>query len=181
MKKIKVTFWLLGFGCGITFAGTIGTWVTLQIDASIHKENQEENEKNEKIQEFEAENEISLKNKSQQENLKDFEQDREYVEQKDVNNNQVMVDNKEELIGGDENKAIEKQEEKTEEYCEVFIPSTSGATDICSILEAAGVIESGKEFRRYIKEQEKQTYLKDGTFNLPKGADYETLLALLLA
>ena len=181
MKKIKRTFWLLGFGCGITFAGTIGTWVTLQIDTGIEQSSQEQSKQNEKMEEFEAQNQTDLKNTSQKENLQDSEQAKEYRQEKDVNNNQVVVDNKKELTGGEENKTIKEHEEKIEEYCEVFIPSTSGASDICSILESAGVIESGKEFRRYIKEQGKQTYLKDGTFSLPKGADYETLLALLLS
>lgn len=164
MKKIKVTFWLLGFGCGITFSGIVGTWVTLQIDASIQQENQ-----------------VSIENKNQQEKLKDSIQNKEPLEGKDVNNNQVVVDNKEEIIGGEERKTIEESKEKTQDYYEVFIPSTSGASEICSILEAAGIIESGKEFHQYIKAQGKQAYLKDGTFKLPKDVDYETLLTLLLA
>ena len=181
MKKIKITFWLLGFGCGITLAGIAGTWMTLQIDASIQQENQDKNKTNPKTDNIQLENQTSIENKNQQENLKNPIQNKEVLEEKEINNNQAVVDNKEELIGGDESKAVEESKEKIKDYYEVFIPNTSGASDICSILEAAGVIENGKEFHQYIKTQGKQAYLKDGTFKLPKNADYETLLALLLA
>lgn len=77
--------------------------------------------------------------------------------------------------------AIDTQQKEVKNYCEVYISDTSSASEICEILEEAGIVESGKDFHEYIKEHRKQTRLKDGMLNLPIQSDYETLLALLLA
>lgn len=184
MKKIKVTFWLLGFGCGMVCMGILGTWMTLKIGADMQKEDQEqgrvhnplEGARNENLEDI---NDKDVNNKT--DSLIEYAENKDDSQVKIINNNEMIVDNKEELVGGEKHQSLEKNEVEIEGYCEVFIPSTSGAGDICTILEKAGVIEDAKEFHNYIKAQGKQVYLKDGTFTLPKHADYKKLLTLLVA
>lgn len=124
MKKVKFTFWLLGFGCGVILAGIIGTFLSLRI------------------------------------NLKT-----------------VGVEEKQIISALPSEEVAPKSEQ---EMCEVYIPYTSGASEICIILEKAGVVEDGESFLEYIKLHQKQTKLKNGEFLLPSKAEYETLLELLL-
>ena len=35
MKKVKFTFWLLGFGCGMILTGMLGTLLTLKVDFEV--------------------------------------------------------------------------------------------------------------------------------------------------
>lgn len=177
MKKIKVIFWVLGFGCGIVFSGIIGTWITLQVNVRIQNQSQGEIFVSDSAEETKIENQNPIQNDKSRESLIE---DKSSIAEKEVNNNQIVVNNNEELIGSGDNRGIEKNEKKQEDYCEIFIPSTSGASEICKILEEAGIVENGKAFHDYIKEKGKQAYLKDGHFTLPKDADYETLLALLV-
>ena len=185
MKRMKVTFWLLGFGCGVVFMGILGTWIalTLQVDKEQETQVNNHNLLEEVIRDSE-ENEDDLESKD---SLLNPAEDKNNLQADIINNNEMIVDNKEELIGGEqlqileENQATEQVEEIIEEaYCEVFIPSTSGSGDICRLLEAAGVVEDGEAFHEYIKVKGKQKYLKDGTFNFPKDANYETLLKILV-
>lgn len=187
MKRIKVTFWLLGFGCGMVCMGILGTWMTLKIGVDMQKEDQEQGRVHNSLEAPRNENLEDINGKDandKTDSLIEYAENKDNSQVKIINNNEMIVDNKEELVGGEERQNLEKnevEEVEIEGYCEVFIPSTSGAGDICTILEKAGVVEDGKEFHNYIKAQGKQAYLKDGTFTLPKHADYKKLLTLLVA
>lgn len=170
MKKVKVTFWLLGFGCGITLAGIIGTLLTLRVDAHMQELGRQENNTNNIAEESRIESQSNIESEKNKENPIDPVLSESI--QKDTNSNQVVIDN--------HTQTIETKEKIIESYCTVHIPNTSSASDICTILEEAGVVENGKDFLEYIKAHKKQTRLRNGTHNLPKHTDYETLLTLLL-
>lgn len=178
MKKLKVTFWLLGFGCGIILAGIVGTLLTLRVDARVQEVNRKENNVNDIVEESRIESPNSLESERNTEALIDPVLNESI--QKDTNNNQIMINSKEEFNGDHPTQDIEAKEEIIESYYTVYIPSTSSASDICVILEEAGIVESGEDFLDYIKVHKKQTRLRHGTQNLPKHTDYETLLTLLL-
>ena len=169
MKKVKVTFWLLGFGCGIALAGMIGTLFTLRIDSVIQQ--QTNVKENTIIDEAKIERQNNTKEQSNEESSVDPVLSKN--SQENLNDNQTTIDSY--------MPAIDTQQKEVNNYCEVYIPDTSSASEICEILEEAGIVESGKDFHEYIKEHRKQTRLKDGMLNLPIQSDYETLLALLLA
>lgn len=175
MKKVKVTFWLLGFGCGIALAGMIGTLLTLRIDLSVQQLNTKEDNVADEVRE-EKRNSIEAqgsKDDSLDTVLDDSIQD-------EVSDHQVMENDKGEFVRDDLMPISGMQQEVAINYYEVHIPNNSSASEICAILEEAGIVESGKDFLEYIKEHKKQTRLKNGTFKLPMYTDYDTLLALLL-
>lgn len=178
MKKVKVTFWIMGFGCGIVLAGMIGTLVSLKTVGRI-QEIQEENKITSQIEQQVTDQEFKNEDNKYKEQSSTLNEINNNSQMENINNNEAIANNKEESVGNTENESIETNNDKM--YQEVFIPSTSGSGDICRILEAAGVIEDGDAFHEYIKAKNKQKYLKDGTFSFPKDADYETLLKMLLA
>lgn len=182
MKKVKVTFWLLGFGCGIALAGIIGTLLTLRVDAHMEELSAQENNVNSVIEEWRTESQSNMETKTDKENPNDPElSERRQEEVEDTYSNQVAINNKEELTNENDMQTIDLKQETIESYYKVHIPNTSSASEICTILEKEGIVEDGKDFLKYIKEHKKQTRLRYGTLNLPKHADYETLLTLLLA
>lgn len=175
MKKVKVTFWLLGFGCGIALAGMIGTLLTLRIDTSSQRLSTRENDivdkqiKEQQDDTGEKSNEGSSIDSSQDDSIEE-----------DNNNGQIVNKNEDPSLATDDNMKIVEQQNEAETYREVYIPNASSANAICTILEKAGIVENGKDFLSYIKEHKKQTRLKNGTLSLPIDANYETLLELLL-
>ena len=155
-----MTYWLLGFGCGIILSGIVGAICSLNIQEynigvsnvtdppMMEINNQEQYEKinNENIEEYKTEkyeNEISS-----------VEQESSKVER---------VDPSIEVL----------------ETIEVNIPSKSMATDIAKILEKAGVIEDSKAFVDFIKEKKKTTKLKSGKIIFTKNSSYDEILEIL--
>ena len=155
-----MTYWLLGFGCGIILSGIVGAICSLNIQEynigvsnvtdppMMEINNQEQFEKinNENIEEYKTEkyeNEISS-----------VEQESSKVER---------VDPSIEVL----------------ETIEVNIPSKSMATDIAKILEKAGVIEDSKAFVDFIKEKKKTTKLKSGKIIFTKNSSYDEILEIL--
>lgn len=155
-----MTYWLLGFGCGIILSGIVGAICSLNIQEynigvsnvtdppMMEINNQEQFEKinNENIEEYKTEkyeNEISS-----------VEQESSKVER---------VDPSIEVL----------------ETIEVSIPSKSMATDIAKILEKAGVIEDSKAFVDFIKEKKKTTKLKSGKIIFTKNSSYDEILEIL--
>lgn len=178
MKKVKVTFWLLGFGCGIALAGIVGTLLTLRVDARMQESSRQENNVNNVGEESRIESQSNMESEKNKENSIDSVLSESI--QEDISSNQVVINNKEEHTRDNHLQAIERQEEIIESYCIVHIPNTSSASEICTLLEEAGIVENGKDFLEYIKAHKKQTRLRYGTLNLPNHTDYETLLTLLL-
>lgn len=177
MKNLKVTFWLLGFGCGIMLAGIVGTLLTLKVDAHMQEVNRKKNNVNNIIEESKIESPNSLESERHTEAPIDSVLNESI--QTDTNNDPI-INSKEESDGEHPTQPIQAKEETTESYYTIYIPSTSSASDICILLEKAGIVESGEDFLSYIKVHKKQTQLRHGTQNLPKHTDYETLLTLLL-
>ncbi len=155
-----MTYWLLGFGCGVILSGIVGAICSLNIQEynigvsnvtdppMMEINNQEQFEKinNENIEEYKTEkyeNEISS-----------VEQESSKVE---------TVDPSIEVL----------------ETIEVNIPSKSMATDIAKILEKAGVIEDSKAFVDFIKEKKKTTKLKSGKIIFTKNSSYDEILEIL--
>ncbi len=175
MKKVKVTFWLLGFGCGIALAGMIGTLLSLRIDAIVQYTNIAENNR---VDEIREENQEDATKQNAEESSADLVLSDADKEQ--LSTNEAVESNREEPFVDDHTSTISTEQEVTEKLYEVFIPNNSSASEICTILEEVGIVESGEDFLAYIREHKKQTRLKDGSLQLPMLADYETLLALLL-
>lgn len=175
MKKVKVTFWLLGFGCGIALAGMIGTLLTLRIDISSQRISTRENDV---VDELIKEKQDDVEKKSNEVSSIDSSPDNGI--ERDDNNGQILMENEELSFAADDQTSIVEQQNEAETYREVSIPNASSANEICTILENAGIVENGKDFLSYIKEHKKQTRLKNGTLSLPTDASYETLLELLL-
>ena len=173
MKKVKLTFWLIGFGCGIVVTGMIGALLCLNVKVEPKDQvyaindsisNQLEEEKALMIQESQIEtqkhsNEVNAKSESQTVAETKFTQ-----QDSDQKNNQ------------DFGTVIEE-----EKFCEVVIPSNLSASEICKLLEEKGIVEDGKAFLAYIKERKKQTYLKSGHYNLQINVSYEELLSELIS
>lgn len=178
MKKVKVTFWLLGFGCGIALAGMIGTLLSLRIDVMGQQASTKENTTLNKVSQRE-ESQNPTDKQSVEGSHTDLAKGEEKEEQ--LRGSEVEEAHMAESSADSHTSIITTDEETLEKHYEVFIPNNSSASQICSILEEVGVVESGKDFLTYIKEHKKQTRLKDGKLTLPVQADYETLLALLLA
>lgn len=175
MKKVKVTFWLLGFGCGIALAGMIATLLTLRIDTSSQRIS---TRKSDVLDEQIKENEDNVEEKNDERSSIESSDDNNI--EKEINDGRIAMEDKEQSFGNDDKTSVIEQQNKERDYYEVDIPNASSANEICIILEKAGIVEDGKDFLSYIKEHKKQTRLKNGRINLPSYADYETLLALLL-
>lgn len=174
MKKVKVTFWILGFGCGIALAGMIGTLLTLRIDTSSQRISTRENDS---VDEQIKEQQDDIEEKSDEGSSIDSSHDNDIEED---NNGQIIMENEDPSFATDDKMSIVEQQKEVETYREVYIPNASSAQSICTILEKAGIVADGKDFLSYIKEHKKQTRLKNGTLNLPTDASYETLLELLI-
>lgn len=175
MKKVKVTFWLLGFGCGIALAGMIGTLLTLRIDISAQRISTRENDV---VDELIKEKQDDVEKKSNEVSSIDSSPDNGI--EKNDNHGQILMENEDPSFTADDQTSIVEQQNEAETYREVSIPNASSANEICTILENEGIVENGKDFLSYIKEHKKQTRLKNGRLSLPTDASYETLLELLL-
>lgn len=167
MKKVKFTFWLLGFGCGMILTGMLGTLLTLKVDFEVVSS--QDDQTHNTMQPL-------TKEDKEIENLS-LEESDTVSEDEPIKEDNLIED----LVGEKENTLkLEESTVETQEKYEVYIPDQSGASEICRILEQAGIIENGKDFLEYIKENEKQTKLKNGYLELPYNADYATLLELLV-
>ena len=173
MKKVKLTFWLIGFGCGMVVTGMIGALLCLNIQTESKEQayvikgsmvNESKEEKEQMIQESQDEvpkysNEVDAKSESQ------------IGAERTIHQQEQSQKTNEEL-------ETAMQEEK---FCEVVIPNNLSASEICKVLEEKGIVEDGKAFLTYIKERKKQTYLKSGHYHLRMNASYEELLSELIS
>lgn len=160
MKKLKTTYWLLGFGCGIILSGIVGTVCSLNIRVETSGMNNSElasdikvqNEDEKKLIKYDAEEEYKTE-KYKEENIKS---DEELLVVDEINDGSEVI-----------NTIL------------VHIPSQSGATDIARILEEADIIDDAKAFISFIKDQNKATKLKHGEIMFTKKLTYEQVLEIL--
>lgn len=162
MKKVKVTFWIIGFGCGIVVTGIIGALLTLNVQ---QKEKDEVYAESPKLEESTIISPESISDESKQHNLVED-------EQKKVENSAIETN---------ENQEQNNVDEQVKVIQNVIIPSKLNASEICEILEKNGVVKDGDDFLKYVKEQKKQTYLKSGEYNLPVEASYDIILNKLIS
>ena len=153
MKKIKFTFWLLGFGCGMAFTGILGTFISLKVvPMSIVQETHKS------LSEDVAQSEGEMPTQ---------------LSQVDEN-----AQNQQSNINGDGQESESLEQEAL--YREIDIPSVYSASEICQLLQEEGIVEDGKAFLEYIRERKLQRYLQDGHLKLPLNASYEELLNELI-
>lgn len=166
MKQNRLTFWLIGFGCGMIVTGMISAVIGLNISINTQK-NISDNVNILKDENTQVSMEIN-REKPLKENTIDTSLNTETVIN-NKNNSEVYV-----------TETLDDTIEHTPEFCEVKIPSRVSASMICQILEEHGIVENGQDFLKYIKEQKKQTLLKSGDYTLQIGASYEEILTQLL-
>ena len=153
MKKLKFTFWLLGFGCGVTVTGIIGVFVSLKIETP----------KNEQVATYEKV-------------VKEAPSMMPLEEIAEVTSESL----KEEQMVNETEKSLEPSaavnEEETIAYKVIDIPKSASAKEICELLEKEGVIEDSEAFLDYIRSKKKQRFLLYGKLSLPVGTSMEVLL-----
>lgn len=165
-KKIKLTYWLLGFGCGIALSGMMGILYSLNIQGyrSDTSNDQSLVVTSDASQNLIKENES---HKLQEYKTEKYEEQEAIIEQ-----------------GGSEQEPSNKEQSSREtiasEVLEVYIPSQSRAMDIAKILEAAGVLEDSNAFITFIEEQNKTTKLRHGSLVFAKNLNYKEILDILI-
>jgi len=174
MKRLKLTFWILGFGCGMVVTGIIGTLLSLNIEVDTTKQS----DKTEQVSEIKEESLVQKETGVL-----------ETVDAKETLNETTSINHtlsSEGKLGEHAEEQGESQETQQveisqNEVCEITIPSDLSASQICEILEKNNIVESGKDFLAYVKERKKQTYMQSGHYTLPIHADYEELLEQLIS
>lgn len=166
MKKLKFTFWLLGFGCGVTVTGIIGAFVSLKIEAP----------KNDQVTIYEKKVEVTPSTQPTGE-LPVVMSESPKEEQVVNDTEKASVEEKQEEIKKptpEPSEAISQKEEIV--YKAIDIPKSASAKQICDLLEKEGFIEDSEAFLDYIRSQKKQRFLLHGKLSLPVGASMEVLL-----
>lgn len=182
MKRVKITFWILGFGCGVILTGIIGVLVSLKANYSVQKmlleerykeqqveANQTNSVENHKIQNEgasqEEQNEANKQVTSSVESKKPAKQDQNSAKDHSNVSNQASTQKAEQVVGKKG----------------VTIPSRLSASEICTLLEKEGIVDDGKAFLDYIKKQKKQAYLRAGYYELSIGGSYLEILDELVS
>lgn len=169
MKKTKLTFWIIGFGCGMVTTGMIGALLCLNIKTTetIESTTQIEQEQLKETtlpslvdEQNEVTSDVNNQEQIEVEKLDESEMEAETVLQETMQEKEVI-------------------QEAT--IKEVIIPSKVTAGEICRILEGAGIIDNADNFLTYIRAKQKQTQLKSGVYQLPINADYEIVLDELIS
>lgn len=162
-KKKQFIFWLIGLGCGIVLSGILGIIVVLNTgeykSSMLSRVEPVTEQKNIAYKEPIATALIVPQNK-------------EKITSQSVKEDDIPVV----TPGG----LLVTPKEKEQKVVQVIIPSGINATETCKLLEEAGVVEDGDDFKEYISKQKKTTKLKDGKFSLPLEATYEELLSLIV-
>lgn len=159
MKKLKTTYWLLGFGCGIILSGIVGTICSLNIRVETSGITSSEWASGIKDQNEEEKQSIQY-------NAEEYKTEK-YEKQNIKRDEEVLVDDK----TNDNSEVINT--------IRVHIPSQSGATDIAQILEKADIIDDVDAFIGFIKDQNKATKLKHGEIIFSENLTYEQVLEIL--
>lgn len=177
MKKIKFIFWLLGFGCGVTVTGIIGTFLSLKIESpKIETSKSDQSMSYDRVIETAPsvlpteETSANISEAAKEEQMaKDSVKTPEEEPQEAVNAPNESANKTPEP-------SVVASDEKTMIYKEINIPKLASAKEICDLLAQEGFIEDSEAFLDYIRAQKKQRYLLHGNLNLPVGASMEVLL-----
>lgn len=187
MKHVKITFWILGFGCGVILTGIIGVLVSLKANYSVQKMLLEEKYK---VQQIEADQTSPIENQKMQNNG-DLQ-----GEQKEANKKVIASAEPSETAKQDQNSTKintkvnnqvsnqKSENQKSEQVVGkkgVTIPSRMSASEICTLLEKEGIVDDGKAFLDYIKKQKKQALLRAGYYELSVGGSYLEILNELVS
>lgn len=166
IKKLKLTYWLLGFGCGIVLSGTMGILYSLNIQEYRSDVN---SGKSVAVTPENSQNPIKTSeiNEPEQYKTEKYEKQEHIIKQESPEQESPNRDN------SSSNKILS-------ESLEVFIPSQSRATDIAKILEVAGVLENSNAFIQFIEDQNKTTKLRHGSLIFRKNLNYEEILDILI-
>ena len=173
MKKVKLTFWLIGFGCGMIVTGIIGAISTLNVStdklkAVVSQDEVVAWENNELAEDTTQDTAKKMQDKIRVKENQLEEVTKEINENHNRENMQTTIENDTEFTG-------------VEKVSEVIIPSQVTASEICKILQQNGIVQNSDDFLAYIKEQKKQTMLKSGKYILPIEGSYEEILKQLLS
>ncbi|PHV71770.1 hypothetical protein CS063_04215 [Sporanaerobium hydrogeniformans] len=163
----KVTFWLIGLGCGMIISGITMMVYILSCESAIReivKENEVHAEK--QTDEIKAQQIEIPSNEKISSALQELKQEisglkKETQEEEGIEKSSTLTD--------------ENQNEKIK----VFISKRMNAIEICKLLKEAGVIEDEKNFFDYVSAQNKTRYLKSGVLEFEKEASNEEILAIL--
>lgn len=170
MKKIKLTFWIIGFGCGVMVTAMVGMILSLNMEQSTPQAAL----KTEPIIKATTKNVVEDNKQEQTINIKNEE---------DVNIEEETLEVKDTLNQTEEmthaNASLENEEKEEPKTCQITISDEFSGQDICNLLEEKGLVDDGEAFRHYIWSQNKQRALHSGTITLPYGLSYEELLSWL--
>ena len=174
MKKMKFTFWLLGFGCGMALTGIIGTFCVLNVKMESQPENVSlaVTEKLDVVETTETPSESISKTSIMPSKTTLEYSENQRQEEKQTPSGRVEVTNQDEKA----KETIDKEVGMEEVYKTITIPKAVGAKQICDLLEEEGLIDNADDFLTYIKSYKKQRFLKHGELTLPLNVDYERLL-----
>ena len=178
MKRVKFTFGIIGFGCGMVTSGMIGTLLSLNIKVPEHASTNaskeqvviEEDKENSHSKQEVISTETNIENESSTSKVSE-DKAQKIQEEQAADHIQEKKDEPVENLTQSENSGV----------CEVIIPSKVSAGEICEILKDAGVIDDAENFLSYIKSRKKQTSLKSGQYTLPINANYEDILEALIS
>ncbi len=169
-NKVHIYYLLLGVGIGLLF-GSIVNFASPNVEYREYTE-EEIRQKAQGLGMYELDEIFEMNDMLNQQVEKTLEKE---------NSNQE--DNPSTLE--DENKAEEKDEieEKkaleTEEYIEFRIKEGESSKIVINNLFEANIIEDKAKFTELVYEKQMSKKLKYGLFNIPKGADYDTVIEII--
>ena len=177
MKRLKLTFWIIGFGCGMVVSGIIGAVLTINVHNSyeIETSNQIIGKTAQDKNEIEESNQVASTPDVPEVN--DNEANKEDAHQKELE--LEPSDKKSEEVTSEETLFNQIQTTKAQ-YSKVNIPKNITAKQICALLEENKIVASGDDFLAYINSKKKQCYLRNGEFSLPILGDYDEILNELI-
>lgn len=187
----KITLWLIGFGCGIVLSGIVmmfyvfnskdyqqGIINTVQNTPSTHQ--------TEEIESIPLEDQVKI-NAEGTDTIDPLTIDP--IEEKSIVNGNVeelIVEEKSQKVNDGEQEGIETENKEAEEEntsdkntITVYITQGMKANEIFNLLEQKKVIDNARSFYAYVAKENMTKYLRHGTIEFPKNADYGTVLRLL--
>lgn len=170
MKRLKLTFWIIGFGCGMVVSGIIGALLTINVHNPYETEptNQIIGKTTEDKDEIEDTSQVASTPEINDHEAKKEESHKEEIELELSDKQSKEAESRETLFN-------QIQTTKAQ-YSKVDIPKNFTAKQICVLLEENKIVASGEDFLAYINSKKKQCYLKDGELLLPILGEYEEIL-----
>lgn len=186
MKKTKLTFWLIGFGCGIMVTSMVNVLITLNLtptDVQQSIKNDILAPTTQTITETISNEKTDMPTNIKIENI-DEQLHKDTTSVEEINTtieNQTEPTNTSVEQTEDMTKTTEKAEQTTQtsKTCQITITDYLSGNDICKMLAEKGLVDDADAFRKYIWEQGKAKALNSGTIDIPYGLSYAELLTLL--